>query len=141
MVLSVIFPLPALKRRAIWFRPFAAQDSWCEIASIVVEVYSSLRGMWEGKLFARNFVQEKAPPAGSREEPGKNRDELEAELDGQLNAARTSAAEERVANADVGGGAELVTARLEGLSCRLHARWGQLEIRTRKCRGSKPGRQ
>lgn len=35
---------------------------------------------------------------------------LEAEFECQLNAARTSTAQERVADADIGGGAELVTA-------------------------------
>ena len=44
------------------------------------------------------------PPRCSREEPGKKLYELEGELDGELNAARTSAAEERVADADVAGG-------------------------------------
>src|ERR1019366_8082393 len=40
--------------------------------------------------------------------------ELEAELECQLNPAWTTAAQERVANADVGGGAELVTAAVGG---------------------------
>ena len=54
--------------------------------------------------------EKNAPPAHSREESGKNRYELEGELDGQLNAARASAAQERVADADVAGGDDLIGA-------------------------------
>lgn len=53
--------------------------------------------------------RKKAPPARRGRSQGRNFAKLEAELDGQLNAAWTSAAEERVADAYIAGGGDLIT--------------------------------
>src|ERR1019366_5231970 len=70
------------------------------------EVYSNLRGTWGAGLLAIK--------SSSRDVHGRSRGrtftKLEGELECQLNAARASSAQERVANTDVAGGGDLVPA-------------------------------
>src|SRR5207253_8865246 len=64
---------------------------------------------WETARFEElGAKKQSAPHARSREESGKNPFELESELEAQLNAARTAAYEERIADADVACGGDWV---------------------------------
>ena len=67
-----------------------------------MEVYSSLRETWETEPF-EELDEKKLLPHVRERSRGRSVKKLESKLDGQLNAARTTASDERVADANVAG--------------------------------------